>query len=67
MSTDNICFHGEIRKISIYVLAEKKFTVNVLKFQTLCSILFLFLAYILLFMHLSLKMLCGMANSEDPD
>ena len=40
-------------------------TLNILKFLTLYSILFLL--KILLFMHLSLKMLSGMANSEDPD
>ena len=39
--------------------------VNVLKFQTLYSIPFL--AWILFFMQLFLKILCGKINSVDPD
>ena len=48
-------------KISV----SKLHTVNVLKFQTLNSILFL--AKILLFIQLFLKIHGGMANSVDPD
>ena len=39
-------------------------TVNFQKFEHFISY---FLALILLFMHLSLKMLSGIGNSEDPD
>ena len=42
-------------------------TVNVLKIQISNTSFHTFLAYILLFMHLSLKMLSRMANSYDPD
>ena len=41
--------------------------VNVLKFQTLYSILFWPTSYILLYMQSFLKLLSGMANSVDPD
>ena len=51
MSTNNICFHGEIRKIS--------------KFLTEKSILSK--AMIFFFLHLFHKILSGMANRVDPD
>ena len=52
--------------IDVDVLADVIFsTVNVLKFLTLYSMLFL--ALILLFTQLSLKILSGLANSVDPD
>ena len=41
-------------------------TVNVLKFQTLYSILF-WIKFCFFFWHLSLRMLSGLANNEDPD
>ena len=48
---------------------NKTYMVNVLKFRTLYFILFFFFffARILLFIHLFLKILCGMANSVDLD
>ena len=43
------------------------YIINALKFQTLCYILLFGLTFAFLKMQLFLKILCGIANSVDPD